>query len=361
MSFVSQSRSTDDKIKDLVYTITNTNAGTQRVIGQREYQREFVYWTYGSAEEQRTFPNRVLVYNYREPSWSIFRDNVTFFGPFQESGGITWDSLTTFWDDYDVYWDDFDLQAFFPFTISGNQQGYIHLYNQTTIDEPSLTITAVDRSATPVVLTSPNHNLESGDIIYWNTAYFVDDATGAVVANTLDNAIYEVQRINANTFSLAKWDTTNELWVEDFSYTPANGTGSYRGGEASLLPRLQVITKDFNPFLDQGRQAKFVKATFTTDTTSQAAFTVNTYSDTSADAQGNATLQSNVPTSAVATFDTPNSLYAAHGFYALTTGQYVRLEFTWDDALMADLTTQQSAWFLNNYTLWFRPGGKLVF
>ena len=77
---------------------------------------------------------------------------------------------------------------------------------------------------------------------------------------------------------------------------------------------------------------------------------------------GNADLIQNVvETSVTAGYDAPQSDFGAHAFYAATTGQFITIQLTWDDVLMNDLDTQNSNFALNSMSLFFRPGGKMVF
>ena len=355
----------DEKIKNLVFSIMNTNSGHDRVIGAREFQKELIYWCYGDGQFTRTFPNRVLVFNYNENNWSVFRDNVTFFGLFQDSNAVSWDSLTTYWDDDLTLWDDFDTQSLFPFVVCGNQEGFVHKYNQVTPDERSLSVTAIDRSVTPPRLTVVDHNLEDDEIVYLENMNFVDTATGLTETTDLNTRFFQVHRIDDDTLELFEWDTTvtPNAYVNNFSYIPANGTGTYvGGGTLRLFPVLNIVTKDFNPFQNVARQVKFVKGSFIFDTTEAGAVAVNTFSDVSDSMQGNIDLTQNVvETSVTAGFDAPQSDFAAHAFYASTTGQFVTIQLTWNDTQMNDLDTQNSDFVLNSMSLFFRPGGKMVF
>ena len=74
-------------------------------------------------------------------TYAIFRDNITAFGTFQPSTGITWNQLDIYWDDNEVCWDDADTQSLFPNIVMGNQQGFVLEYGYTTLDDPGLTIT----------------------------------------------------------------------------------------------------------------------------------------------------------------------------------------------------------------------------
>lgn len=353
----------DEKIKNLVFNISNSNNSPERVVGAREYRRQILYWCYSDAQLGATFPNRVLVYNYFENNWSIFRDNVTFFGLFQNPTGITWDSTGIFWDDGATYWDDPENQSYYPFIVSGNQEGYIHYYNDTTAleNQGSLSITAIDRSTTPPRLTITNHNLADEELIYLYDMNFVTLAAGTTLSSSFNEAVFQVVVIDANTVEIYKWD--GSIYVDNYSFTPANGTGTYMGGgQAVLLPVLDLVTKDFSPFADGGKGCKFVKADFLMDATESGQFAVRTYSDTSFSGQGNSQLlQDSVDTYAISGYYLPNSQYASHPFYALTSGSYIRLQYTMDDALMNDTDILEDDFVLNGANLYFRPGGKLSY
>lgn len=353
----------DEKIKNLVFNISNSNNGPERVVGAREYRRQILYWCYTDGQTGATFPNRVLVYNYFENNWSVFRDNVTYFGLFQNPTGITWDSTGIYWDDGEVLWDDPENQSYYPFIVSGNQEGYVHYYNQTTAleNQGSLSVSAIDRSTTPPRLTITNHNLEEGELIYLYNMYFVTLAAGTTLSSSFNDAVFQVSIVDANTVEIYKWD--GEEYVDDYTFTPANGTGEYMGGgQAVLLPVLNLMTKDFNPYQDAGKGCKFVKANILVDSTSDGKFAVRTYSDTSSSGQGNASLlQNEVESYAVSGYYIPDSLYSSHPFYALTNGQFVRLQYTMDDVLMNDIDVLESDFILNGATLHFKPGGKISY
>ena len=67
----------DQVIPDVVFQIHNGNDGVQRVYGIRDYTKQLVYWTFPSADENPTYPNRILVYNYLDGSFSFFNDSLT--------------------------------------------------------------------------------------------------------------------------------------------------------------------------------------------------------------------------------------------------------------------------------------------
>ncbi|OGT44288.1 MAG: hypothetical protein A3F13_02660 [Gammaproteobacteria bacterium RIFCSPHIGHO2_12_FULL_40_19] len=358
----------DQQIPDLVFDFRNSENGIERVGGIRDFQRQLVFWNYcdsnlSSEDDPRIYPNRVLVYNYMNQTYAIFRDNITAFGTFQPSTGITWNQLDIYWDDNEVCWDDADTQSLFPNIVMGNQQGFVLEYGYTTLDDPGLTITGVTL-ANPIVLTSPNHNLESGEVVYLTGLNFVD-GSNVPVATDLNERIFQVTRDDADTVSLSEWDTslTTHQYIDDYSFTPASGT-YVGGGKITLFPRMNIQTKDFNPYQDKGSQVKLSYIDFLTDVPGAptVAMTVRLLLNSSPIAignveVGNTQVEQYLPTQ----FYLPQSSYAWHRFFATTTGQYIRLQLTYDDDLMNTLDTHTSGWVLNAMSLWVRPGSRNTF
>ena len=360
----------DQQIPDLVFDFRNDNNGIERVSGIRDFQRQLVFWNYcdsnlSSSTSPRLYPGSVLVYNYMNQTYSIFRDNITAFGIFQPSTGITWDNLDVFWDDDETYWDDADSQSQFPSIVIGNQQGFVLNYGYKTFDDPGLTVHNISL-ATPPVITSPNHNLETGEFVYLTDLSFLDETVSPVVTTptSLNEVIYLVTRLTADTFSIATWNSATQSPNYGFSYTPAS-TATYVGaGRITLLPRMNIQTKDFNPYQEKGAQVKLSYIDFLTDVpgSADAAMTVRLLLNSSPVAVGNVIVgntqvEQYLPTG----YSLPQSDYAWHRFFATTTGQYIRLQMTYDNDLMTTLSTHLAGWSLNAMSLWVRPGSKNIF
>ncbi len=342
----------DEQIPDIVFTMRNAQSGTQRVYAARDFKNELVYWCYSDSNLQRKFPNKVLVYNYRNSSYAVFRDNITCFGTFQPTTAITWDSTDILWDNMDVYWDDAITQSLFPFIISGNAQGYVHYYNYlNSMDEPSLSISAVANGSSTVQLTVPNHNLETGEIIYLTGLTYSNSPS-----NTLNDTIYQVLYIDDNTIGLLLWNGNNYAYVTDT-------VGTYIGfGEVTILPKMKIQTKDFNPYVSQGNQLKLIYIDFLVDTTPSSAISVELYINTSPAGKANILIgNQEMETYAASPFYFPVSNISWHRFIASATGQFVNVLITYDDTLMNTLATHQQSFTLNGMILYTRLGGKNVF
>ena len=265
----------DLDIPDQIFRFQNKESGVKRVQGVRDYQKELVYWNYPDSETQATptglnkstiFPNKVLVYNYRNSTWSIFRENVTVFGQMQfEADVVTWDSTDIFWDDPEITWDDPDSQSLFPFIASGNQEGFIHLFNYTLPTEAALSITGITLSSNLVNLTIKNHNLATGDFIYVTDLEFIDSTTFLPVTTDLNTNIYKVTVVDRDTVNLLRYDFQTQSYA-NFTFTPDLSASIYIGnGKTSLLYNPIIQTKDFNPYQAKGLQAKLSYVDFLFD------------------------------------------------------------------------------------------------
>jgi hypothetical protein len=166
----------DIKIPDLVYLNSNVSANPQRVQGIRDIQQKCVYWTYVdfSVSTQTipntVYPNRRLVYNYENDSWAIFTDSLTALGYFQSVVSITWQNATWAWTEATYPW--ISNTELYPALMGGNQQGFISYLGTNIIpegpqNEQTLTITGITgNNTTATAITSPNHNLLSGQCIH---------------------------------------------------------------------------------------------------------------------------------------------------------------------------------------------------
>lgn len=367
----------DLDIPDQVFQVSNANNGPERVWGIRDFQRELVFWNFPDAQTATidpntgdsipiTFPNKVLVYNYRNDAWAIFRDSVTCFGTYQPPDATNWDSVDITWDDEDVTWNDFDTQEQFPKIVGLNQQGYAFAYGYTTPDEESLSIQDVDLSASPIELTVPNHNLQPDEIVFLDVLQFLNATTFQPITSDLNEEIYQVQIVDSNTISLYKYNFESKSYADDFSYsfdpvTADNNALYIGGGTLALFPRLNLQSKDFNPFQDKGTKTKLARIDFLMEATTSAAITVQVYINSSPAIQGNMTVgQVELSTAVPSNLYPRGSDYAWFRFFSTCQGQYFNINLTYDDALMNMLSTHEQSWTLYGINAFVKPGGKMV-
>ncbi len=257
----------DEQIPEEVFSFEIQNSAPNFVHGIRDFEKELVYWNYldtSNSSATQSYPNTTLVFNYRNNTWAKFRDTITCFGICQFMFGITWDSLTTFWES-NVSWDNVDDQQYVDYVALGTQQGFINIYQNpdaetpqpvTLLYAPTMAISAVNFGTNPNQFTITNHNLANGEIIY---------ITGMLWSGTdpgLNNILYSVTVIDANTVTLSTWDFPNQNYVAVNITSSATYIG---GGLVTLCPKMNIQGKDFNPFQGQGKQFKLSYIDFQMD------------------------------------------------------------------------------------------------
>lgn len=346
----------DLQIPDAVFGFRNEDEGRERIQGVRDFQKELVYWCYCNPNMQGIYPQETLVYNYRNNTYAIFRNSITTLGTFQPITGITWDSLEVNWDDDEITWDTADDQALFPRIISGNQQGFIHYYLYQTMDDPSLSISGINMTVSPNRLTIINHNLQNLETIYLTGIVF-DSAPDV----DLNNRVYNVNVLTKDVISISYYDGASV--PAQYIDTPIQTNRTYLGnGKVTLFPVMDIQTKDFNPYVENGLQLKISYVDFLTDASEDAVVTINLYASTAVNEKANLLVgNQSVETYNATPYYLPDSNYAWHRFFATTTGQFIRIEITYDDALMNDLSTHKQDFVLNAISLWIRPGSRNVF
>lgn len=210
----------DDDVPDMIYSISLQNNAYSRVIMQRDYQRELVYFTFPNARNTNLFPDTSLVFNYHNNTWAQFFESFCCYGALLNTTTVTWASLTNPWYTYTQSWNSFGLGQQNLYYVGGNQQGFVLERDgqSGTAAATSLTISAISDDT----LTVQNHNLEAGAIIA---------ISGCLGITSLNGGNYIVQSI---------------LGVNQFSIN-ATTTGTYLGGGLIAVQDNFIIgTKAFN-------------------------------------------------------------------------------------------------------------------
>jgi hypothetical protein len=369
----------DLEIPDQVFNFKNTNFGVKRVWGVRDYQKEVIYWNYPDAQtaasgtEALIFPNKVLLYNYRNNTWAIFRDSVTAFGTYQleDDDTATWDSIVITWDDNDETWGDITGDSRFPAIVSGNQQGFVHAYAYIDPDQPSLTIEAIDLTVSPISIKSVNHNLQPSEVIQLSGLIFMAGTPLAPVSTNLNGMIFGVKIVDKDNFTLMKWDFNLNQYVQNQAdwtptVTPVSTATYVGGGEITLYPKLNVETKDINVFQDKGLQTKLSYIDFLCQPSKNGVFSVeldiNASQGLNSAAIGNLDEgNQNVSIDPNPDFYTTTSDYAWFRFFATLSCQFFRIGMTYNEALMNTALTHITPFTLYGITAYVRPGGKTPF
>lgn len=268
----------DTKIPDVVFDIRKENSGTVRVFGIRDYYTEMVYWTYPSDTLPTTFstqyPNKVLVYNYRNGSWAINDDTITAFGYFNQETDETWNSqLALTWADAGFTWAEASQQAPFRSVIAGNQEGYVFIVDaDSSRNAPVLSVYELgDLGGGLIQIGIRNHNLKVDDVIAIENAFNDMGVLGfgitpIMLQVTQVIGTHEVVAIGIN-FSTGQFATF---------------TGTYTAGaSATYVSNIQILSKQFNPYVDKGRNVFVSKIEFAVWKTSAGQITVDYQTSTS--------------------------------------------------------------------------------
>lgn len=262
----------DTKIPDEVFKTVDKNIGVQRVAGVRDYFVEMVYWSFPSVDENpvNVYPNRILVYNYRNNSWAINDDCITAFGYFEQQAGETWSSSLDTWESADFAWEAGDTEAQFRQVIAGNQQGYVFIVDaEATRNAPVMQISQMSWNATTqaLTLTIVNHTLNTNaDLTDENSDFiYIENAQGV----TFDGAgIFPVTGVvSANVVTVGP---------------VANFAGVYTGGgTVARVSNIRIATKQFNPYVDKGMDVYLAKIDFAVQRTTLGQITVDYYPNAS--------------------------------------------------------------------------------
>lgn len=181
--------------------------------------------------------DHVLAFNYLDQTYTIYNFPFTCLGYGRIISLPTWSTIYEEWDSLNDTWDSFLLEQNALIDLAGDRYGNVFELGTSTVfgAQKNGTITGVS-AASPAVITSAGHDIQTGDRVT------IQDVLGPTVINNQDLvATY----LTANTFSVPV-DTTLE---------PAYDSG---GTWFTTPVTFDCITKDFNPFIEDGQLAIFV-------------------------------------------------------------------------------------------------------
>ena len=356
----------DDKIPDTVWAIHEGATNVNRVYGVRDYYAEQIYWTFPNTDTNQyssTYPNKILVFNYKTGSWAFNDDSITAFGYYyaQAASAITWSSLDVTWDNNEVSWDSGTSQSLNEQVIAGNQEGFVFIVDSNVaVNAPALSITNITLTNEAVEgTTNGSGNLSGtvagssgslGDYFYVGAQKFtVTMSSGSMtVSGTGPGGAAGTFNISTGVFALTGADTNtpvlyfaraissnvvltvinHNLNVSDFIYVEyLNGlTGPFLslyqvisisdantfiieapdiagvlatgqlysgGGVISRLSRIDMLTKQFNFYVDKDKNATVQRVDFLVDRTANGEFTVDSLLSTVAQGILNSAISNN--------------------------------------------------------------------
>jgi hypothetical protein len=285
------------------------------------------------------------VYNYANGAWAFNDDTFTAFGYFEQQTGLTWaNSAPLTWQQADFSWDSGTIQPQFRQVIAGNQQGFISsILPDLPVNASVINVTNMVLSLGLVTMTIVNHNLSNDDWIQ------VTDMQGG---SGLDSFIAQIGVIDVNTIALSN------------ALRPVPFTGGYNGGATiARVSKMQITSKEWNPYLSKARNFFLSKIDFAVLKTTSGAVTLAYYpSSTKLDLAQEGTQNA----SAVGTFVLETSPYALvpleavqerlwHPVYFQADGQAIQISITISDLQMIDEAVVSSPFELEGLVLYTQP------
>lgn len=344
----------DQRDPDIVFEIQNSNNGPKRAYGIRDYFNQLVYWTFpyigreSAPTQGLIYPNKVFVYNYIDKSFSFFNDSFTCFGYYQNNEDRFWNNTFDTWEEADFNWIDPAAQSFFPLVVGGNQQGFVEILMQRTVNDEEIFISQLSLNLTTKIATisSPNHNYFVGDFLQIVTASGITGLTGK---------IFKVETVpDVNTLTI------------NFSTLSPQPSGVFTGsGTIEPVNNISILSKKFNPFLSEGTQVRLGYADFYFDKTTDGQVTVNLFLDEDTTYPVNP--QNNtINTFAESTYTSspslppfvPSKIWKRIYFYNIS--QLFQYQVTLSDAEMMNPDLIEADIVLHGVIFWFSKSGRLI-
>ena len=363
----------DIKIPDFVFGLQSANNGAVRVQGMRDFINRLAYWALPLASVydpavNGIFPNQRLVYNYDNDSWALFDDSFTALGEYQIQSGRNWLNTKIPWVDANFSWIQQPLES--PQLAGGNQQGFVEILDQQSLNDESLYISNITaNTTTPTVIEVKNHNLVTGFVIKISGIPSTDPFTG------LNNNVYGVIVVDKDNLKLMVYDSVTGQFSTPQLDTPGD---DYLGaGVLSVRDNFNIISKKFN-FLDQGQSIQLGYLdilTKSTESNNEGSFSLNVYLNYDDNSAIN-TLPQNVVEDGLST-QVPDTFFNSviplkqstlsgvggskfwHRAYCPTRGNFLTLEYTFNNEQMAGDDCSNDVQ-IDAQILWIREAGRLT-
>lgn len=251
------SKRIDVKIPDFVFDISSVNNTDGQVTAGRDYRNEFIYFTFIDGLTTLTpFPNKTLLYNYRENTWATFDECYTSYGTYRPttSSGRTWANIGLLyptWEDWTDPWNFGADVTGYPNVVGGNQNGFVLIKGEGIREDASLYVQnmAYNAPTNSTLITCPNHCLNDGDYV--------------VLSGIIGGA--SMQALNGVVEQVTLTTSSSTFLIE----TPVSSLDTYIGG--GLIRRLSVPfiqTKQFPAFWEGGRGSRIGAQKYLLQTTS---------------------------------------------------------------------------------------------
>lgn len=310
----------DNQVPDQIYAIHNNTSGPERVQGIRDYDSELAYWAIPSVDSSNTtvvYPNQLLVYNYKNNSWAIWDDSVTAFGYINLNNGVTWSQLTSInWQEWTTQWNFGNNQGRMLRVMAGNQEGFtFYMSRDTSRLASSLQINNITSIGLIYTISVTNHNLTTQNWV------LLENIQGTGTLTNLNGKIGPIINVGATSITVV---------------ILGGGSGTYTGGGTlALVPQIELLTKQYNFFVQEGTNFSVNKIDMLVDRTDNGQVTVNTYPN-SGDFNTQALILETSP------YDPAISPYEQfqdtlwHSLYPDANGSFLQFQIIWTPNQMSD-------------------------
>jgi hypothetical protein len=284
----------------------------------------------------------VLVYNYTNKSWAFNEDSITCFGYYQKQDDATWQNSPQTWESSINTWAGAPLESRFRQIIAGNQEGFLFIINpdRGATNAPALQITKITQTGQIVAINSIDHNLTAGEFIKIENCY------GATIMNG------KIYKINS--------------WVDkdNFTVIEPSFVGTYYGrGTIARVSNINILTKQYNFYMSQGRNAYISKVDFCVDKTSGGQVTIDAFTGSSYNSLlqfgkiSGALLGTNILETSPYTMYSFEQLQERlwHPIYLQADGECIQLRIYMNDVQMTDVDIAESDFELNAMTFYAVP------
>lgn len=188
--------------------------------------------------------DRILVTNFEEDNFAIYKLPLSCMGEFQESIAIIWSDLTEDngypnWDSLDVKysnWNAFPFSKGTPLGIGGGHNGQVWRLNSTeSADDPQKIRGITIVNSTTLRVTTDYNNYDVGDNISF------EDVEG-------------MTEINSKQYPISALSTAGTIF--DIATDTSSFTAWTTGGIASKTIPFKALTKQLNPWIDKDKKIR---------------------------------------------------------------------------------------------------------
>ncbi len=318
----------DSEIPNTIFEVNNTESGPQRVAGIRDYWTETVYWSYNSiisqTDSNRIWPNRVLVYNYKDNNWAYNDDSISAFGNFYLQQNLTWAGLTDPWLELSLAWSSGSSSENFRSVVCGNQEGFTFILDSgTSSNSVALQITDITIIDPIITITAVDHNLADASYVV------LSGINGGVNLTNLNDQVFQVDTLTVDTFTIQR----------------AGISGTYTGGGSiTRVSEIEILTKQYNFYLKEGVNTRLFQVDFLVGRTALGEINVEPLISSSSRSMFNDAIDTDT---LIGTSDLQTTPYALkplessqdrfwHSLYYQIEGEFIQLHFCFtEDQILA--------------------------